>query len=351
MKAAKLFTFFLVGIALGVCIALIFPSHQSNQTIVYRSNISGKSANAVSALYDSTINGIVDIRAVQTVESNGPLGTQSSAQGDEGAGVVFDTRGDIVTDEHVVGNAKKVTVTFNNGTTATAKVLGEDASTDVAVVRLETIPPKLTILSFDTSGKVQIGDPLIAIGSPFSLPGTVTSGIVSQVGRTITAPNGYGIAGAIQTDAPINPGNSGGPLINNGGKVIGLADQIESSVDQSSGVGFAIPASSVVKVADTIISGKAVEHAYVGISLAPTTRLAVIAKVVTGGPAAKAGLKAGDTITSLNGIHIANDEGLISTIGELTPGQKVKITYRSKAKTTTSELILANQPTRTATNS
>ena len=145
--------------------------------------------------------------------SNGGLfgGTQQT-QG-EGAGVVYDTKGDILTDEHVVDGATSVTVTFEDGRKAAAKVLGTDPSTDVAVIHVNVPASELHPIPFADSSSAQVGDPVVAIGSPFSLPETVTQGIVSAVGRSITAPNNYTITGAIQTDAAINPGNSGGPLL------------------------------------------------------------------------------------------------------------------------------------------
>jgi putative serine protease PepD len=173
--------------------------------------------------------GVVDIRVTTTTTSPGPLGlpTRQEAQA-EGAGVVFDKNGDILTDEHVVSGARTATVTFGDGTTAKAKVIGTDPSTDVAVIRVSAAASELHPIAFANTESARVGDPVVAIGGPFGLPQTVTSGIVSAVGRSIPAPNEFTIVGAIQTDAPINPGNSGGPLLDGRGDVLGLADQIET---------------------------------------------------------------------------------------------------------------------------
>ena len=178
----------------------------------------------------------------------------------------------------MVAGATSIKVTFQDGYVAQAKLIGTDPSTDIGVIKVDAPASELHPLTFADSSTAQVGDDVVAIGSPFSLPETVTSGIVSQTGRSIQAPNGWTIPGAIQTDAPINPGNSGGPLLNANGEVLGLNDQIETNnttvggEGSSSGIGFATPGNEDQKVADTIISGKQVEHGYVGVSLAPSTK-------------------------------------------------------------------------------
>src|SRR5579875_2134246 len=162
--------------------------------------------------------GVVDIVVTAQTSTGGFFGGTQETQG-EGAGVVYDTKGDILTDEHVVANATSVTVTFEDGYKVGAKVVGTDPSTDVAVIHVNAPASQLHPIPFADSSTAQVGDPVVAIGSPFSLPETVTSGIVSAVGRSITAPNGFTILGAIQTDAAINPGNSGGPLLDANGRV------------------------------------------------------------------------------------------------------------------------------------
>src|SRR5262249_14859130 len=161
----------------------------------------------------------------------------------------------------------------------------------------------------------KVGDPVVAIGSPFSLPETTTTGIVSQTGRSITAPNSYTIPNAIQTDAAINPGNSGGPLLDANGHVLGLNDQIETNnttaggEGSSSGVGFAIPANTVAQIANQIIAGKAVKHAYVGVVLSGSSSGGTrVAKVQAGGPGAQAGLAVNDLITAINGKTVTSTD-------------------------------------------
>jgi putative serine protease PepD len=238
-----------------------------------------------------------------------------------------------------------------------AKVLGTDQSTDVGVIKVDVKPGELHPIPFADSNAAQVGDPVVAIGSPFGLPGTTTAGIVSAVGRSITAPNNYTIPGAIQTDAAINPGNSGGPLLDANGAVLGLNDQIQTSSGDSAGVGFATPGNADVQVANTIISGKKVEHPYVGVCLGtgptggaeitPTSSASqcTTQPVVAGSPAAKAGLVPGDTITQVNGRTITNGDGFITAISTYKPGDTVTLTVIEPNKTTEKvKVTLGNRP-------
>ena len=187
--------------------------------------------------------GVVDI-VVTANTSGGFFGGTQQTQG-EGAGVVYNKNGDILTDEHVVNGATSVSVTFEDGYKVPATVVGTDPSSDVGVIHVNAPASQLHPIAFADSSTAQVGDPVVAIGSPFSFPETVTAGIVSAVGRSIYAPNQFTITGAIQTDAAINPGNSGGPLLDANGHVLGLSDQIDtnnttpSGQGSSSGVGFA----------------------------------------------------------------------------------------------------------------
>jgi putative serine protease PepD len=263
----------------------------------------------------------------------------------EGAGVVYDSRGDILTDEHVVAGARSVTVSFANGRRARARVLGSDPSTDVAVLRVSVPASVLEPIPFADSSAAQVGDPVVAIGSPFGLPETTTSGIVSAVGRSIQAPDGYTIAGAIQTDAPINPGNSGGPLLDAAGRVLGLVDQIASTSGSSSGVGFAIPANVVARIANAIIAGRPVRHAYLGVGLDPAaTGGAEVASVVLGSPADRAGLRRGDVITAIDGKPIGSSEQLIEAIDAYPPGRTVTLSVRRGSRTLTLAVKLGARP-------
>jgi putative serine protease PepD len=275
--------------------------------------------------------------------------------------VVFDKKGDILTDQHVVSGASKVIVTFSDGSTAPATIVGSDTGADLAVIRVQNVPAsKLHPLPFGDSSAAQVGDSVIAIGSPFGQPNTVTAGIVSAVGRTIRAPNTFTIPNAIQTDAPINPGNSGGPLINAAGQVIGLNDQIETNntngqgEGSSSGIGFATPANSDVRIAKEIISTGQARNAYVGVSLDPSvTGGAAIAKstssggeppIAPGGPAAKAGLQPGDVITAVDGAHVSDVNGFVAAIATHPPGSTVTLSVNRGGSTKSIKLTLGSQP-------
>ncbi len=246
---------------------------------------------------------------------------------------------------------------FQDGVSVPAKVLGTDPSTDVAVIKVDVSASELHPIQFANSNEAQVGDPVVAIGSPFGLPETTTAGIVSAVGRSIMAPNNYTIPGAIQTDASINPGNSGGPLLDGTGQVLGLNDQIQTNSGDSAGVGFATPANTDAHVANTIIAGKTVEHPYVGVCLENSTTSpgAEIATsgggsctggpVVAGSPASKAGLVEGDVITRINGTTIPNSDGFISVISGFKPGDVVKLTVVTPShKTETVKVTLGSRP-------
>ena len=190
---------------------------------------------------------------------------------------------------------RSITVTFPNGKSYKGRLVGSDSSTDLAIVRVSAPSSELTPLQVGNSDAVQVGDPVVAIGSPFGLAGTVTSGIVSALHRSISAPNNFTIANSIQTDAPINHGNSGGPLLNGSAQVIGVNAQIQSDSGGNDGVGFAIPSNTVRSVAAQLIAGKSVAHAYLGVSVRDSSSPlgAELARIFPGTPAAKAGLKAG----------------------------------------------------------
>ncbi len=307
---------------------------------------------SINQIYRQDAPGVVDI-TVTSQSSGGGFGLfgGSGRTVGEGAGVVYDKNGDILTDEHVVAGAIKVIVRFENGTKVRAKVLGTDPSTDVAAIHVNVPSSELHPIAFADSGAAQVGDPVVAIGSPFSLPETVTSGIVSQTGRPITAPNNFTITGAIQTDAPINPGNSGGPLLDANGKVLGLADQIEtnnttaSGEGSSSGVGFAIPSDMVAHIASQIISGKKIQHPYVGVFLNSTsTGGAQISDVQPGTPADQAGLKANDLVVAINGHPINSTQQFIEMVDTFTPGQTITLTVKRAGSTRHVKLTLGTRP-------
>jgi putative serine protease PepD len=317
---------------------------------------------SINQIYKKVSAGVVDITVTSETSSGGGGlfgGSSGSEQEDEGAGVVYDTQGDIMTDEHVVaGSDPKIEVHFQDGVTAPATIVGTpDASTDVAVIHVNVPTSQLHPIAFADSSTAQVGDPVVAIGSPFSLPETVTAGIVSAVGRPITAPNNYTITGAIQTDAAINPGNSGGPLLDSEGQVLGLNDQIQTSSGDSAGVGFATPGNVDVQVAKEMIAGHKVEHAYVGVCIqdpASGTGAEVETSVtqtcpspvVAGSPAAKAGLKSGDVITAVDGKAITSSDDFVAVLSRYAPGDTVTFTVKSpgSGQVNTIKVTLGNRP-------
>ena len=299
-------------------------------------------------LYKNVTPGVVDVVASgssssgQTDQFGNPQGGSSSA---EGTGFVYDSQGDIITNAHVVDGASSFKVTFQNGTKASATLVGKDDSSDIAVLKVNVASSQLHPLTIGDSSTVLPGEAVAAIGSPFGLTETMTSGIVSAIDRTITAPNNYSIAGAIQTDAPINHGNSGGPLLTLDGQVIGVNAQIESDSGGNDGVGFALAINNVKSVANTIISGGTVQHAYLGIHVgdAPNGG-ATIGSVQAGSPAATAGLKAGDVITAFDGKTITSADDLTAAVAAHVPKDKVTLTVTRGGKSITVDVTLGVRP-------
>jgi len=293
-------------------------------------------------LYKNVSPGVVDI-TVDTTQGGGFGDQQATA---EGSGFVIDTNGDIVTNQHVVAGANSISVRFQNGSTAKATLVGSDPSTDVAVVKVNVDASKLHPLTFADSSTVQVGQPVAAIGSPFGLPESLTSGIVSALNRTITAPNNFSISGAIQTDAAINHGNSGGPLLNASGQVIGVNSQIESDGGGNEGVGFAISSNAVKAVTDALIAGKTVQHAYLGVTVGDSTSGAgaAIQSVKSGTPADSSGLKAGDVVTAIDGVPVDNADDLTAKISAHQPGDKVTLTVTRDGATKTIDVTLGTRP-------
>jgi putative serine protease PepD len=296
---------------------------------------------SLTQLYKNVAPGVVDI-VVNT--SSGGFGDQGAQA--EGSGFVVDTSGDIVTNQHVVNGATAIKVRFQNGNSVKATLVGTDPSTDIAVIKVNVPASELHPLTFGSSSAVEVGQPVAAIGSPFGLPETLTSGIVSALNRTISAPNNFSISGAIQTDAPINHGNSGGPLLNSSGQVIGVNAQIESDSGGNDGVGFAIPSDAVKNVADTIISGGKVQHAYLGITIATASSGdgAQVSAVKADSPASKAGLKAGDVITALDSSAVSTADDLTARISAHKPGDKVTLSIARNGSTLKLDVTLGTRP-------
>lgn len=289
-----------------------------------------------------------------------------------GSGFVVDRDGHIVTNYHVIEGATAIQVSFSNKDTLAAELVGSDASTDLAVLKVETGAAALTPLELANSDTVRVGDPVVAIGNPFGLERTVTAGIVSALQRAVTAPNGYTIDEVIQTDASINQGNSGGPLIDATGKVIGVNSQIETAGGSSGnvGIGFAVPANTVKTVLGQLLATGKVDRAYLGVTLAEVSdRQAgdlgveraglLVQSVQPDSPAAAAGLQGGavptvvagesyvlggDLIVAIDGAAVETVAALRGKLAERAPGDTVTIDIVRDGRTRTVRVKLAAQP-------
>jgi putative serine protease PepD len=304
---------------------------------------------SVGDIYKANEKGIVEVDVTLSSSSDsstfpGGGGTGTQAESAEGTGWVYDTAGHIVTNEHVIAGATSVKVSFGDGNTYDATIVGSDASTDVAVLKVNAPASELQPLTIGDSSAVAVGDGVVAIGDPFGLDDSVSSGIVSAVNREIQAPDNTPIDGAIQTDAAINHGNSGGPLFNLQGQVIGVTAQIESDSDSSDGVGFAVPSNLFKTIADELIAtGKAV-HPLLGVDPGTATNGVKIVSVQSGSGAAKAGLKAGDVITEFDGKAVNSVPLLRAVISSKKPGDSVTVTYQRSGSNHTVKVTLGTRP-------
>ena len=289
---------------------------------------------SVSDIYAQTAPGVVYVE-------NGNSGS--------GSGFLMDAQGHVVTNDHVVEGGTEFTVRFGEGgDPLPAKLIGKDASTDLAVLEVDPdkVPAETEPLELASSGQLRPGDVAIAIGSPFGLSGTVTTGVISALDRRITAPNGFDIDGVLQTDAAINPGNSGGPLLDAEGRVIGVNSQIASSSRQSSGVGFAVPVDTVKEVVPQLIKGGDIERAYLGVSttLDPNEDGAVVGAITQTGPAASSDLRPGDRITAVGDREIKEPSDLANVILEHKPGDRVELSVVRGGQQRTIEVQLGTRP-------
>jgi S1-C subfamily serine protease len=266
-----------------------------------------------------------------------------------GTGFLVDSDGTIVTNAHVVGDSSQVQVRFDDkGELIDAQVLSVDTSTDLAALKVESVPDGVQPLKLANSDQVQVGDTAIAIGFPLGLDKTATSGIISGLERQISAPNGFSIDKVIQTDAAVNPGNSGGPLLNARGEVIGVNSQIATAGggEGNVGIAFAIPVNTVKEVLPALESGNAPEHAYLGLSTSDTAngQGAEIGQATPGGPSADAGLQAGDVVVKVDGQDVTGANDVAAAIEDNKPGDKVEVTVRRGGSEQTVEVTLGQRP-------
>ena len=304
------------------------------------------------------------------------VNTQRNQTSDEtggvGSGFVFDKKGHIITNAHVIEDSTKTVVTFLDGRSYNAKIIGIDEYTDIGVIKVNADLKLLQPLSLGDSSNLQVGEPITAIGNPFGLSGSMTSGIISQMGRLLPSGSGYSIPDVIQTDAAINPGNSGGPLLNMRGDIVGINTAIQSTTGEFTGVGFAIPSQTVAKIVPTLISEGEYNHPWIGISgrdidpdMANVLGLKdalgfLIITVVEDSPASEAGLigsdktikvesreypVGGDIILAVDGIDVRKiDDILIHLQRVKTVGDEMNLEILRDGRTTNITIVLQERP-------
>jgi S1-C subfamily serine protease len=350
-------------------------------TIVEQAPLAGATTSASDGgltardIYKRDAPGVVFIRAEVVQKSSSPFdfGMPSEQRGEStGSGFLIDKTGTILTNAHVVDGATKVTAQFADHKTVAAKVVGRDESTDLAVLQVDPVGLDLHPLALGDSSTLQVGDPTIAIGNPFGLERTLTTGVVSALQRRIQAPNGFSIEGVIQTDAAINPGNSGGPLLDGAGRVIGINSQIETggAGKGNVGIGFAVPINTAKKIIPQLQKAGKVDRGYLGVvsttvdaSLKdlnlPVSEGALVQTVTPGSPADKSGIRGGnivasldgneirlggDIITAVDGRRVRSNDDLTNLIATRKKGDEVKLTVVRQGKEQDVSVTLGERP-------
>ena len=337
----------------------------ANNEIQIKNPISSYSKNlSLSEIFEKSESGVVRVNVQRTNSVDGVGGI--------GSGFVFDKKGHIITNAHVVNDATKVVVTFLDGRSYNAKIIGVDEYTDIAVIKVNADLSLLQPVLLGDSSNLKVGEQIAAIGNPFGLSGSMTSGIVSQLGRLLPSDAGYSIPDVIQTDAAINPGNSGGPLLNMMGGVVGINTAIQSNTGSNTGVGFAIPSQTLAKIVPTLIEKGEYKHPWIGISgrdidpdMAKILKLKdavgfLIVTVVEDSPAFKAGLIGsekiilvegvnypigGDIILAVDGIEVRQiDDILIHLQRAKAIGDEMVLEILRDNRTTTITIILQERP-------
>ncbi|MFT4294454.1 MAG: trypsin-like peptidase domain-containing protein [Micropruina sp.] len=325
---------------------------------------------AVPVAQPSTLDGSITAAAAKISPSVVTITVRSGRSGSIGSGVVLDSAGHILTNDHVVSetsgstnptstgsSAGSITVTFEDGSTANATVVGTSANNDLAVIKVSGVKADLLKpATFATSSSVVVGQSVVAVGAPLGLSETVTSGIVSATARPVrSGTTGNAVYQAVQTDAAINPGNSGGPLVNLNGQVIGInasGATLSNGSEQSGniGLGFAIPADVAVRVANDLIEHGTAADATLGVNLQAddsstdtTSEGVTLAGVTDGGPAQSAGLRTGDVVTAVDGVNTTTADGLIAAIRFHAPGATVTVRYERDGKAGTAQVTLGSR--------
>ncbi len=332
------------------------------------------SEQAYAQVYNNVGPSVVSINVIARSSGSGALSNQDNLIAGTGTGFVIDTDGHIVTNNHVVEGAISVEVNFFDGSIYRGEVVGVDPDSDLAVVQVDRPSNELHPVTLGDSDNLFIGEEVVAIGSPFNQPWTLTTGVISALDRTIDSLGQFQIGSVIQTDAAINPGNSGGPLVNMNGEVVGVNSQILSQSRSNSGIGFAIPSNLVKRVAPALISAGKVNYSYLGISggninlatieamnLPNNARGVIVSSAEPGGPASRGGLRdatittnangeqvpaSADIITQINGEPVTSMESLISYLASNTkPGDTVNLTVvRNGTQELTLPVTLAPRP-------
>lgn len=321
-------------------------------------------------VYEKAADGVVNVTsiAIQMDFFFNPFPAQGS-----GSGAVIDTRGHILTNHHVIANAQKLEVTLADGSKWAAKLIGSDPDNDLAVIKIDAPKERLKIIPMGDSRNLKIGQKVLAIGNPFGFERTLTTGVISSLGRTIRSEVGTMIEDVIQTDAAINPGNSGGPLLNSDGEMIGINTAIISPTGGSVGIGFAIPINTAKKIIPELIAKGYVSYPWIGATIQPllpevakflklnVERGAMIAEVVKGGPADKAGLKGGtqrvqvgnmivivggDIIVKADQNEVKTHDDLIRYIREKKPNDTLTLKVLRKGKFEDVKVTLGERPRR-----
>jgi S1-C subfamily serine protease len=346
------------GVGIGVGAALLAALNDGAAvareiTVTSTEAVGAPDRRSISRIYARVAPGVVEVEVTRGSTAGEP---RSRAQG---SGFVFDRRGHIVTNLHVIAGADEIEVGFPSGAEYDATIVATDPPTDLAVIQVGAPASLLHPLELANSSRVAIGDEVLAFGSPFGLEGTVTHGIVSALHRRMAGGNGFMIHDTIQTDAAINHGNSGGPLVDGHGRVIGVNAQIESDSGGSDGVGFAIPSSTVLRVVRQLIEHGAVRRGYLGIELAAVPGGVAITSVEAGSPAARAGLRpadgtetvsgverptGGDVVVAFDGRRIASVGALRSAVVETKPGTRVSLEILRAGKRRIVRVTLATRP-------